>query len=193
MLAIDGQPRYDTRTGQRQGAEFPVIWVEVPDADPRTASIANQAVYAQGHAAGGATFGRLEGCFWGNGKIYLNATNGGDAHKGQVWQYAPDGDRGILTLLFESPGAAVLNNPDNICVSPRGGLVLCEDGDGVQHLRGLTQDGQVFDFARNAIPRYENREWCGSTFSPDGSTLFVNIQSPGVTFALWGPWDRGAL
>ncbi len=193
MLAIDGRPGYDTRTGQRQGTELPVVWVDIPDADPASATIANQAVYNQGRSRGGATFGRLEGCFWGNGKIYLNATSGGEAHAGQVWQYTPDGDRGTLMLLFESPRRDVLNMPDNLCVSPRGGLVICEDGDGVQHMRGLTKEGRIFDFARNAIPRYENREWAGSTFSPDGSTLFVNIQAPGVTFAIWGPWDRGAL
>ena len=34
-----------------------------------------------------------------------------------------------------------------------------------------------------------NDEFAGSTFSPDGRTLFVNIQaSAGMTFAIWGPW-----
>jgi hypothetical protein len=23
--------------------------------------------------------------------------------------------------------------------------------------------------------------------------LFVNIQVPGITFAIWGPWERGNL
>ena len=27
-----------------------------------------------------------------------------------------------------------------------------------------------------------------ATFSPDGGTLFANIQVPGTTFAIWGPW-----
>ena len=36
-----------------------------------------------------------------------------------------------------------------------------------------------------------NDEFAGSTFSPDGDTLFVNIQaSRGISFAIWGPWDR---
>jgi secreted PhoX family phosphatase len=33
----------------------------------------------------------------------------------------------------------------------------------------------------------------GSTFSPDGETLFVNIQTSGITFAITGPWERGEL
>jgi secreted PhoX family phosphatase len=34
-------------------------------------------------------------------------------------------------------------------------------------------------------------EFAGSTFSPDGRTLYVNIQaSNGMTFAIWGPWEQ---
>jgi hypothetical protein len=33
-------------------------------------------------------------------------------------------------------------------------------------------------------------EFAGAVLSPDGSTLFVNIQSPGLTMAITGPWRR---
>ncbi len=113
---------------------------------------------------------------------------------GQVWQYIPqNNDRGILKLIYESAEETVLGMPDNLCVSPRGGLVLCEDGSGEQHIRGLTRRGQIFDFARNIVPGFEDREFAGATFSPDGKTLFVNIQTPGITLAIWGPWQKGAL
>ena len=36
-------------------------------------------------------------------------------------------------------------------------------------------------------------EWAGATFSPDGRVLFVNLQSPGVSYAITGPWERGGL
>jgi secreted PhoX family phosphatase len=41
-------------------------------------------------------------------------------------------------------------------------------------------------------------ELAGATFSPDGSTLFVNIQGgaepgSGLTAAITGPWRRGPL
>ena len=88
---------------------------------------------------------------------------------------------------------ALLKAPDNLCVSPRGGLVICEDGRGAQHLRGLADGGQIFDLAVNVVPGFENMEFAGTTFSPDGQTLFVNIQAPGLTFAIWGPWEAGAL
>jgi secreted PhoX family phosphatase len=113
-----------------------------------------------------------------------------------------------MRVLFASPDASVLNNPDNICVSPRGGIVLCEDGGGQEYLHGLTTDGEIFPFALNdvVIPAggvpgksvppgdYRGSEWCGSTFDPrHGDWLFANIQSPGITFAITGPWQDGSL
>ncbi|MBT6238886.1 MAG: DUF839 domain-containing protein, partial [Verrucomicrobia bacterium] len=31
-------------------------------------------------------------------------------------------------------------------------------------------------------------ELCGVTFAPNHPTLFVNIQRPGITIAITGPW-----
>ncbi|MDQ3630547.1 MAG: PhoX family protein, partial [Actinomycetota bacterium] len=97
---------------------------------------------------------------------------------------------GQLILTFESTDEALLQAPDNITVSPRGGLLLCEDGGGTDFLRGVTQEGRIFDFARNDL---NASEFAGATFSPDGNTLFVNIQSPGISFAITGPFERGEL
>ena len=36
-------------------------------------------------------------------------------------------------------------------------------------------------------------EWAGACYSPDGKWLFVNIQTPGITFAITGPWWQGPL
>ena len=106
-------------------------------------------VYAQGFARGGATFARLEGAWYGGGKIFVTATSGGVAKMGQVWEIDPVRSR--LRLVFESPGADVLAMPDNTCVSPRGGLVLCEDGPGISHVHGLTTDGRLFPFIRSNL------------------------------------------
>jgi secreted PhoX family phosphatase len=54
----------------------------------------------------------------------------------------------------------------------------------------LTSKGQVFDLAKNIAQGFEKEELAGVTFSPDGQTLFVNLQVPGMTFAIWGPWER---
>ncbi len=191
MLAIKARPNYDTRTGQRVGKPLPVTWVDIDDPDPATAGTNPLAVYEQGFAKGGATFARLEGCWYGDGSIFFNATSGGDAGLGQVWEYRPRGrSGGQLILVFESTDPELLEKPDNITVSPRGGLLLCEDGGGTDFLRGVNPEGQIFDFARNDL---NSSELAGATYSPGGDTLFVNIQSPGITFAITGPFEKGVL
>ena len=100
--------------------------------------------------------------------------------------------RSELTVVYESPGSAVLDLPDNLVVSSKGTVLLCEDGTGDNFLRGLTWRGELFDFARNADTTQVGQEFAGATFTPDGRTLFVNIQnSTGYTIAIWGPWDDG--
>ncbi len=191
MLAIKARDNYDTRTGQRVGKPLPVTWVDIDEPDPATAGTNPSAVFEQGFAKGGATFARLEGAWYGDGSIFINATSGGDKKLGQVWEYRPRGQSGgQLILTFESTDEALLQAPDNITVSPRGGLLLCEDGGGTDFLRGVTQEGRIFDFARNDL---NASEFAGATFSPDGNTLFVNIQSPGISFAITGPFERGEL
>ncbi len=195
MLAITGRNQFDLRTGQKQGETLPVHWVNIEQPDPVDADLVTRSVYRQGFAKGGATFARLEGCWYGGDSIFFTATSGGDSKLGQVWQYIPASkDKGQLKLIFESPGEAVLDMPDNLCVSPRGHLVICEDGRVPnQFIRGLTRQGQIFDLARNLVPGFEDKEFAGATFSPDGQTLFINAQTPGITFAIWGPWQKGVL
>jgi secreted PhoX family phosphatase len=127
------------------------------------------------------------------------STSGGIG-QGQIWEYDPSAE--TIRLLFQSPGSAVLNAPDNITVSPRGGLVLCEDGNGLEFMHGLTVEGEIFPFAQNNIVLngerngfvgdFRGSEWAGACYSPDGKWLFANIQSPGLTVAITGPWMSGA-
>jgi uncharacterized protein DUF839 len=84
----------------------------------------NDTVWQEAALKGAARIVRGEGCWFGNGLIYLSATGGAAAGEGQVFALDPVGQ--TLACVFASPGAAVLDNPDNITVSPRGGLVLCE-------------------------------------------------------------------
>lgn len=190
MLTVKDRPNFDTRTRQKSGTALLATWVDIPNPDPLEAELDNLAVYKQGIAAGAATFARLEGCFYGNGRIYFTSATGGDKELGQVWQYVPSGkDQGQLTLLLEPTDSSLLLMPDNICLAGRN-LVICEDNDLRSYLRVLTPQGQVFDLAKNIAPGFEIKELAGVTFSPDGQTLFVNLQFPGLTFAIWGPWER---
>ncbi len=197
MLAVKGSPGADLRRGQRAGEWLEVEWVPIADPDPADAEREPSAVFAQGLREGGARFSRLEGCWYADESVYFQATNGGEAQRGQVWRYVPDEE--ALVLVFESPSVEVLDGPDNITMSPSGGLLICEDNAGVSHLRGLTPTGHIFPFAEN---RLNHREFAGACFSPDGRVLFVNIQGDltswgpgnlGMTLAIWGPWEAGPL
>ena len=194
----------DLRTGITVGQRFDVSWVDIEDVERRHSPGNEDAlgVYFQGKAQGAATFARLEGCWYGNDRVYIVSTSGGNLGLGQVWEY--DSENEQIVLIFESPGSHVIDSPDNIAVSSRGGLVLCEDGESNPHrMQGMTPDGRMFPFAANNIVLNGERngisgdfredEWAGATFSEDGQWLFVNIQSPGITFAITGPWGTGLL
>jgi hypothetical protein len=200
MLGIAGAGQFDTRTNQ-SSEWLKAVWYDIPNPDPDLAG-GEPAVFQQGFDQGAARFARLEGAWYGQGRIYFVSTSGGNVGQGQIFEYDPSGDR--LRLLFESPGANVLNAPDNLCVSPRGGLVLCEDGSGTEYVHGLTTDGIIFRFAQNNVDLrgnpingfssdFRGSEFAGACYSPDGNWLFVNVQSPGITFAITGPWKNGAL
>jgi hypothetical protein len=133
--------------------------------------------------------------------VYFNSTDGGAASAGQVWAWYRKRGKEYLELVYESPSTDVLLKPDNITVSPRGGILLCEDTDRARQtfLRGVNDDGELFDLAANVRPGTipgsttpaSFDEFAGATFM--GDWLFVNIQTPGITFAITGPWDRGPL
>ncbi|QMS87807.1 DUF839 domain-containing protein [Nostoc edaphicum CCNP1411] len=161
-----------------KGKPMKVEWVTITEPNPP-----QDTVRVEGFAKGAAQFARGEGIWYGNGEIYFCCTSGGALGLGQVWRYIPAKE--TIELFVESTSAAELENPDNIVVSPYGDLILCEDGDDEQFLVGVTPKGELYQFARNSL---NTSEFAGACFSPDGKTLFVNIQTPGITFAIWGPW-----
>ena len=227
MLAIAGQPQLDLREGRTRGDALPVSWFRIDEPDPALARVSDpSSTFNQGRAKGGAKFNRLEGCWEDDSTIFFVSTSGGDVKNGdvnsdgyregfgQVWAYRPGAGGGTLTLVFESSSGSELDSPDNITVTPRGGLILCEDDassryvdthplapgiDDVNRLIGLTQDGEAFEFAVNVL---NESELAGACFSPSGRTLFVNIFGrstvigdpiEGMTCAVTGPWRRGPL
>ena len=216
MLAVKDQPNAHLEAHQEKGAIYDVVWVDIDDPDPefpytpgQTAPTSNdealQYVGNQGRDQGAAHFSRLEGQVYDNGVVYFTSTQGGgDAETGpnmvtgygngfgQVWAYDTRAEK--LRLVYQSPGKETFDFPDNITVSRRGSLVVCEDSSGDNYLRGLNRGGQLWDIALNRLRSSSGAdrsgdEFAGSTFSRDGHTLFVNIQaSRGMTFAIWGPW-----
>jgi secreted PhoX family phosphatase len=230
MLAIKGRPQYDAREGQRPGKPLPVKWVDIAQPDPEYANDDDpRGTFQQGWRAGGTKFNRLEGCWYDDRSVFFVSTSGGDAKSGdvnpdgyregfgQVWEYRPRGrSGGQLILHYESPGGEALDSPDNLTVTPRGGLVVCEDDassayidsdprapgiENVNRLIGITPGGEAFIFAVNT---YSDTELAGVCFSPNGQTMFVNLygastgtpaehRDEGMTCAISGPWADGPL
>lgn len=200
VLKIKNADNYDTRKNQKAGTSLTASWVTIDNPDPESADTDDSAVYKQGAAKGAAIFTRLEGiCADEKGRIYFDSTDGGESRGGQIWLYEPVGkDEGRLTLLFQSPSRQVLDMPDNICLHPKSRLLfICEDSDYKEldgkpenFVRILTPDGRIADFAKNITPNLPSSEFAGSVFSKDGKTLFVNLQTVGATFAIWGDWER---
>jgi uncharacterized protein len=233
MLKVVGADRADLR-GVTQGESFAIEWVAIPtpNADPEgfvspapgfppIQGAGRSGPFLQGEAQGGAVFSRGEGCwFGGRDVVYFVDTSAGPIGKGVVWalhlRRGGRAGRPRLTALFVSQSEEAADNPDNVTVSPRGGLLVCEDGggqvvDGTRtfgtRLVGINRGGGSFVFAENNVvidqpiagkpaiaPNdYRGNEFAGATFSPSGRYLFVNIQTPGVTFAITGPWSHGRL
>ncbi|MGW0134901.1 PhoX family protein [Streptomyces sp. NPDC003299] len=197
-MRVPGVP--DLSTIQETGTSFDhVEWVDVPD--PLAASTPTR---LQDYGRGGITHAqKLEGCYWGGAGVYFvssfarSADGSADDHYGQIWRYDPRRRRLTLVVVFgpdtdvQLPG----ESPDNICLAPSGGLMVCEDGNGAQHVFGVTRKGEVYAMARGRqnIGTAEQPEWgefAGVTFSPDGDTMYVNCYTPGTTFAVTGPWRR---
>jgi secreted PhoX family phosphatase len=181
LFALDTRNRSSANVGV--GAPVEVEWVTLSDV-----SSPNDDLRHQAQSKGAAIFGRLEGCWWSNGVVYFVTTDGGPAGLGQLFRYTPSSVHGGTLELFLQPTTdEQFAAPDNICVAPSGDIIVCEDGSGTEYVHGVTSSAQVYKIARNAL---NSSEFAGACFSPDGTTLFVNMQTPGITFAISGPWHR---
>ncbi|MBI3208148.1 MAG: DUF839 domain-containing protein [Candidatus Solibacter usitatus] len=194
-LAIRGRAGYDTRNYTTRALAVNTVldveWVTLEEVESPGDNLR-----AQGFAKGAALFSRGEGMWATPEFIYFVCTDGGPARGGQIFRYVPSPFEGQplerrypgrLELFIEPNNLAIFENGDNMTVSPWGDLFVCEDGAGGNSVVGVTPDGEVYPFLRNIA---NASEFAGGVFSLDGSTFFVNIQTPGVTIAVWGPWRR---
>jgi uncharacterized protein len=210
------------------GHEFVLEWVDIADPDANPGAFSDPTVtgtasgpFLQARAQGALRMARGEGIWHHVGRMFIVDTATGRNSAGRPGQ--GEGAVWVLDLatmrlkaLFVSENRLAANNPDNITVSPRGGVVLCEDGGGVndafgfgERTLGLTPQGQSYVFCKNNVQLspsdlaaagktveagdYRDNEFAGACFDAKGHVMFVNIQTPGITFAIWGPWARGNL
>ncbi len=197
-LALREHKSWDTRNWETsKGPAFPVgqqhevEWLDMdnvetaPDDDLRLV----------GFSKGAACFARGEGIWFGKNELYFACTNGGKAYTGQVFRYVPSPHEGKpdekkqpgkLELFLEPNNKEILKYCDNLTIAPWGDVVMCED-DPHPFVVGVTPGGELYKLAENV--GYKS-ELAGGVFSPTGETFFVNIQDPGITVAITGPWKK---
>jgi len=197
-LAVSSQPSRDTRNWpEEQVPGFPrqkavsTEWIDLENIDSPQDDLRYR-----GFEQGAARFARGEGIVYGNGGVYFACTNGGKKRFGQIFKYTPSRAEGTenekrqpgnLELFVESDDNQLMKACDNLTVAPWGDIVICEDDNESSAIVGVTPKGELYHIAHVSI----KSELAGACFSPDGSTLFVNIQNhPGQTLAITGPWKK---
>jgi len=193
-LAVVGQPSFKTHNWSRKpdmvtGEPLRTRWLDLDDVEPEENDLR-----LRGATAGAATFARGEGLCAAGDRFVFTCTIGGPARLGQVFAYTPSpfegrsaeqDSPGNLSLIAEASQESILRNADNLTMAPWGDLIVCEDTSDHCGLVGIRPDGSQYQLADNA---HSNSELAGVCFSPDGQTLFVNIQYPGMTLAISGPF-----
>jgi secreted PhoX family phosphatase len=194
-LSVVKKPQLDTRNWKVQkippGEIFNTYWIDLENPDTPEDDLR-----LRGREEGAAIFASGEGIVYQDGAVYFSCTNGGTEAKGQIWRYFPSlyegtekekESSGKLELFVEPNDPDILDHPDQLAVAPWGDLFVCEDGDGDQHVIGITPERKFYRFARNAM---DDSELAGVCFSPDKTTMFVNNMLSGLTFAITGPWKK---
>lgn len=161
-------------TGGRVG------WERVPDPDGDPTPTRDQ-------VPGATTFARGEGIAWANGHVYF-ATTADD----RVWDL--DIAAGTLGVLYQRSldPSAQLAEPDNVGVSPAGGVVVAEDADNLEVVL-LTPDGVAAPIVR--ITGQWLTEVTGPAFEPLGRRLYLSSQRggrAGITYEVEGPFRADA-
>ncbi|MDX2413228.1 MAG: DUF839 domain-containing protein [Woeseiaceae bacterium] len=195
-LAIHDRPSFKTHnwsdeSKMRKNVSLSTRWIDLYNVDSDEDDLR-----LRGARRGAAMFARGEGMCVAGGRIVFTCTIGGPARLGQIFEYHPSSHEGQpseqespgrLTLIAESSADSILRNADNLTMAPWGDLVVCEDTSNHCGLVGIRPDGNQYHLADNP---YSNSELTGVCFSPDGQTLFVNIQYPGMTLAITGPFPQ---
>ncbi len=223
MAKVKGQNNVNIAPAQLEQS-YELEWVDIADPDQNrgTARGLNgvnisdcAGPFVQGWAQGALRMNRGEGIWHHAGKMYVMDTSGGNVGRGAIWEL--DLATQTLVCIYASASELVGDAGDNLTVSPRGGIVICEDGGGAtdsfgfgSRLMSLTPEGDTFILLKNNVNlsaaqlnaagklsslagNHRSSEFCGACFDPTGRYLFVNIQTPGITLAITGPWGKGPL
>ncbi|MGF1926086.1 MAG: alkaline phosphatase PhoX, partial [Bacteroidia bacterium] len=170
---------------------FDVEWIDLEDVDSPDGDLR-----LRGFKKGAARFSRGEGIWYGKDELFFACTDGGTDKNGQIFKYTPSkyegkpeerNSPGKLELFIEPNNIETFQNCDNLTIAPWGDVIICEDKKDARVI-GITPEGKTYVIAKNI--GYRNSEFAGPVFSATGDTFFLNIQSPGLTLAITGPWKK---
>ncbi|HXS57891.1 MAG TPA: alkaline phosphatase PhoX [Hanamia sp.] len=195
-LAINEWKSADTRNSPQLKTDpfpekklFDISWIDLDEVESPDGDLRHR-----GFLKGAAKFTSGEGLSYGNNEVFFTCSAGGKSGNGQIFRYIPSKYEGQpeekdapakLELFIESKSIDTFRYCDNITVAPWGDVIICEDSEDARVI-GITPEGKSYAIAKNI--GYRESEFAGPVFSPSGKTLFINIQSPGLTLAITGPW-----
>ena len=174
------------------GSKYEVEWVDIEDFHAKKTTTKHQ-----GSSQGASPFNGSEGIITDKKSVFFTCKDGGFKEHGQIFRYYPSKyegttkeiqQPGVLELFYESKNKDEYWGGDNIVIAPWGDLIICEDnGSRGCKLLGINKYGKIY-----VIGQVEDSssEIAGVCFSPDGSTMFLNIQDEGRTIAILGDWQK---
>ncbi|HYI35319.1 MAG TPA: alkaline phosphatase PhoX, partial [Thermoleophilaceae bacterium] len=147
---------------------------------------------------GSSVFPGGEGIWYWRGVCYFTTK----ANK-KVWAY--DIRKNLMDVLFDRELAkdSSLDAVDNVTISPRGDVLVCEDG-GNMEIGLITSQRAVSPLIRLTGSQQEGSEVCGVVFDPSGRRMYCTSQrafgvagapGPGAVYEISGPFGtpRGGL
>jgi len=150
----------------------------------------------RGYALGAARFSRPEGVCMVDGVFYFSCTSAGALGEGQLWRYVPSKHEGrarerqspgFAELFYEVTDTTLMVRPDNLAATPFDEILVCEDPEhSPARLLVMDREREFYVLAQSR----RSGALAGAVFSPDGSTLFVNMQNEGIMLAITGPWKK---
>lgn len=164
----------------------PVRWVDLGPADRP-----GDDLRLHGRAQGATPVAEGSGLSFYDGSLWITTRSGGGS--GQLWRYTPspheglaseEGAPGHLTLDLSCRPTDPLSGLESVAFAPWGDALLSGTATPAT-LYGRNSQGTAYPLVRCRRP---DTRLAGPTFSPDGTTLFVNLVEAGLTLAITGPW-----
>ncbi len=188
-LAVAGL-RSDLSVVKTPGIVLDVDWVNVPNANPKDGETP---IREQVISLGATPIPEVQETWAGtDGSIWFVCRSCEVHHKnvskgGHIWRYDPASQ--TIELIGSFADDTPHDKPKSVTPGPHGFAIASTHNQTERRIVGIAENGQLFPFGLN---RLNNEDFSGATFSPDGKTLFVNLRgSPGLSFAIWGPWRKG--